>query len=82
MSFKADIDDIRSSLSYKLKKMLMINAKKVITTDPYVKNDKEIKSLDETIKNSDILILATPHKVYKKIQTKKPLIDIWNIIKK
>ena len=82
MSFKADIDDSRSSLSYKLKKMLMINAKNVITTDPYVKNDKEIKNLDETIKNSDILILATPHKVYKKIKTKKPLIDIWNIIKK
>ena len=81
-SFKADIDDSRSSLSYKLKKMLMINAKNVITTDPYVKDDKEIKSLDETIKNSDILILATPHKAYKKIKTKKPLIDIWNIIKK
>jgi UDP-N-acetyl-D-mannosaminuronic acid dehydrogenase len=82
MSFKADIDDSRSSLSYKLKKMLMINAKNVITTDPYVKNDKEIISLDETIKSSDILILATPHKAYKKIKTKKPLIDIWNIIKK
>ena len=82
MSFKADIDDSRSSLSYKLKKMLMINAKKVITTDPYVKNDKEIKDLKEILNKSDILILATPHKIYKKIKTKKPLIDIWNIIKK
>ena len=62
--------------------MLMINAKKVITTDPYVKNDKEIKDLKEILNKSDILILATPHKIYKKIKTKKPLIDIWNIIKK
>ena len=82
MSFKAEIDDSRSSLSYKLKKMLMVNAKEVITTDPYVKNDKEIKSLNATLRKSDILILATPHKIYKKIKTKKPLIDIWNITKK
>ena len=82
MSFKAEIDDNRSSLSYKLKKMLMVNAKEVITTDPYVKNDKEIKSLNATLRKSDILILATPHKIYKKIKTKKPLIDIWNITKK
>ena len=82
MSFKAEIDDNRSSLSYKLKKMLLVNAKEVITTDPYVKNDKEIKSLNATLRKSDILILATPHKIYKKIKTKKPLIDIWNITKK
>ena len=50
MSFKAENDDIRSSLSYKLKKILLINAKKVLTTDPYVKNDKEIISLNKTIK--------------------------------
>ena len=82
MSFKADIDDNRSSLSYKLKKMLMVSAKEVITTDPYVKYDKEIKKLDQTIRKSDILILATPHKVYKKIKTKKPIIDIWNFVTK
>lgn len=81
MAFKAENDDIRSSLSYKLKKILMINAKKVLTTDPYVKNDKEIISLNKTIKRSDILILATPHKIYKKIKIKKPIIDIWNFIK-
>ena len=81
MSFKANIDDTRSSLSYKLKKILKINCKKVLTTDPYVKNDKEIVSLSKTIQNSDILILATPHEVYKKIKTKKPIIDIWNFLK-
>ena len=78
MAFKAEIDDARSSLSYKLKKTLLIDAKKVLTTDPYVKNDKDIISLKNVLKNSDILILATPHKVYKKIKTKKKIIDIWN----
>jgi UDP-N-acetyl-D-mannosaminuronic acid dehydrogenase len=60
----------------------MVNANEVITTDPYVKHDKEINKLDQTIRKSDILILATPHKVYKKIKTKKPIIDIWNFLKK
>ena len=78
MAFKAEIDDNRSSLSYKLKKNLLIEAKKVLTTDPYVKNDKDIISLQSVLKNSDILILATPHKIYKKIKTKKKIIDIWN----
>ncbi len=82
MSFKADNDDNRSSLSYKLKKMLMVNANKIFTTDPYIKYDKDITSLNQTIMKSDILILATPHKIYKNIKTKKPIIDIWNFIKK
>ena len=80
MAFKAEIDDRRSSLSYKLKKILIMNSKKVLTTDPFVKDDDDIISLEKTLKNSDILILATPHKIYKKIKTKKPLIDIWNFI--
>ena len=80
MAFKAEIDDKRTSLSYKLKKILNIEAKKVLTTDPYVKDDKEILELQIVLKKSDILILATPHKVYKKIKTKIKIIDIWNFL--
>ena len=47
-----------------------------------VKLIKYLTSLNQTIMKSNILILATPHKVYKKIKTKKPIIDIWNFIKK
>ena len=45
MAFKAESDDTRSSLSYKINKILNINAKEVLTTDPFVKNDIEIISL-------------------------------------
>ena len=79
MAFKAESDDNRSSLSYKLKKLLQINSKKVLTTDPYVNNDNDIINLEEVIKKSDILILATPHKIYKKIKTHKKIIDIWGL---
>ena len=79
MAFKAESDDNRSSLSYKLKKLLQINSKKVLTTDPYVNNDNDIINLEEVIKKSDILILATPHKIYKNIKTHKKIIDIWDL---
>ncbi len=77
MSFKAQSDDIRNSLSYKMKKVLAIYSKKVLTSDPYVKNDKDIKSLDYVKNKSDILIIATPHNIYKKIKTKKTVYNVW-----
>ena len=78
MAFKAESDDNRSSLSYKLKNILGMFAKNVLTTDPFIQDDKDLINLQKILKNSDILILATPHKVYKKIKTKKKIIDIWN----
>ena len=77
MSFKAESDDTRNSLSYKLKKILVLYSKKVLTTDPYVKNDPDLKSFEFVNKNSDILIIATPHKFYSKIKTKKTIFNIW-----
>lgn len=80
MAFKADSDDIRSSLSYKLKKVLSFRAKKVLTTDPHVVVDPEISPLEQVIDQSDILILCTPHPEYKKLNLKgKPLVDIWGL---
>jgi UDP-N-acetyl-D-mannosaminuronic acid dehydrogenase len=82
MSFKADCDDIRSSLSYKLKKNLETLCQEVICSDPYVKEDKNLKKLNYTIKNSNIIIIAAPHKIYKKINfKKKKVFDIWGLTK-
>ena len=78
-AFKGESDDIRSSLSYKLKKILEFKAKKVFMTDPYVTVDEDLTSLESTIRDSDILILATPHNIYMQISTTKPIIDIWNL---
>jgi UDP-N-acetyl-D-mannosaminuronic acid dehydrogenase len=82
MSFKANCDDTRSSLSYKLKKNLEIICKEVICSDPYVKEDKSLKKIDYTVKNSNIIIIAVPHQIYKKINfKKKKVIDIWGLTK-
>ena len=78
MAFKAESDDPRSSLSYKLKKVLRFRAKRVLTTDPYVQ-DPELRPLEEVIAQSDLLILCIPHQVYRNIELQgKPVVDIWN----
>lgn len=81
MAFKAGSDDIRSSLSYKLKRVLKFRAKKVLTTDPMVPAsvDKDLVPLDQVLLEADILILATPHGDYKDLVTEKPLVDMWGI---
>jgi UDP-N-acetyl-D-mannosaminuronic acid dehydrogenase len=81
MAFKAGSDDIRSSLSYKLKRVLKFRAKKVLTTDPMVPTsiDKDLVPLDQVLKQADIIILATPHKEYKDLVIDKPLVDMWGI---
>jgi UDP-N-acetyl-D-mannosaminuronic acid dehydrogenase len=80
MAFKAQIDDPRSSLSYKLKKLLRLHARKVLTTDPYVKGDPDLCSVETVIAESDLLIAATPHREYAGIDTLgKPCYDMWKI---
>ncbi|MEM6281272.1 MAG: nucleotide sugar dehydrogenase [Chloroflexota bacterium] len=81
MAFKANIDDIRSSLSYKLKKLLEFRARKVYTTDDHVTVDPSLLPLDEVIEKSDLLILCVPHGEYRDLDTKgKPMIDIWGYV--
>jgi UDP-N-acetyl-D-mannosaminuronic acid dehydrogenase len=83
MAFKADSDDIRSSLSYKLKKLLAMSAREVITTDPFVKNDPHLQPLDTVIAKSDVIVLCVPHTAYKSLDLgHKPVVDIWNVYRK
>jgi UDP-N-acetyl-D-mannosaminuronic acid dehydrogenase len=82
MAFKAEIDDIRASLSYKFKKVLSGQARTVLTTDPFVTTDPELKPLDEVIAKSDLMILCTPHAAYAQADLKgKPVLDVWGHLK-
>jgi len=79
MAFKGDCGDIRESLSYKLKKILEIEARQVLCTDPYVSDDR-LLPLDDVLEKSDVLIVATPHSQYKKLAfPEKIVVDIWNV---
>ncbi len=55
MAFKAESDDIRSSLSYKLKQILQFRAGDVLCTDPYVTIDDSLLPLDDVLERADIL---------------------------
>ncbi len=78
MAFKAESDDIRASLSYKFKKVLSGQTRAVLTTDPFVTTDPELRPLDEVIANSDVLILCAPHAAYREADFKgRPVFDVW-----
>ena len=83
LSFKAENDDIRDSLSIKLLKYFKSKKIKTFQSDEYYKDKNNIDKKD-LVKKSDIVIISTPHKAYKnlKISKKKVLVDLWGIFEK
>ena len=83
LSFKAENDDIRDSLSIKLLKYLKSKKIRTLQSDEYYK-DKNNLDKNTLVKKSDIIIIATPHKAYKKLRISKNkiLVDIWGHIEK
>jgi UDP-N-acetyl-D-mannosaminuronic acid dehydrogenase len=79
-AFKACSDDIRSSLAYKLKRILAFKARRVLMTDPYVTVDDSLVPLEQVLAEADVLIVATPHPEYAGLVTDKPVADVWNIV--
>jgi UDP-N-acetyl-D-mannosaminuronic acid dehydrogenase len=79
MAFKGSSDDIRSSLAYKLKRVLTSAAAGVRCTDPYVTIDESLVPLDEVVDSCDLLIIAAPHPEYADLATTKPVVDIWGL---
>ncbi|MBU0580845.1 MAG: nucleotide sugar dehydrogenase, partial [Candidatus Margulisbacteria bacterium] len=79
-AFKGDSDDPRDSLSYKLKKLLEIEAQEVFCHDVYIKDKRFVKSPQELIRRSDIVIIGTPHTAYRKLTFKgKNVVDMWDL---
>ena len=77
MAFKSESDDTRASLSYKLRKLLSWAGARVLCTDPYVADDR-LTTLECVLEESDILVLAAPHKAYRELQIGgKDVVDVW-----
>ncbi len=85
MAYKAESDDHRDSLSFKLRKIAHVECRSVLCTDPYM-SDASFVSLDHVLKNSNIVILATPHPEYREINPKDypniQFVDMWNFLPK
>jgi UDP-N-acetyl-D-mannosaminuronic acid dehydrogenase len=77
MAFKAESDDIRASLSYKLRKLLRWAGAEVLCTDPYVL-DERLLPLEAVVRRSEVLILGAPHTVYQGLDVgPKDVVDVW-----
>lgn len=74
LAFKADNDDIRESLSFKVKKLLEMKMAEVLVTDEYVPGTMPLKRF---LKDADGVILGVPHSAYRKLKIKKPFVDCW-----
>jgi UDP-N-acetyl-D-mannosaminuronic acid dehydrogenase len=81
MAFKPNCDDPRASLSYKLRKVLLLECRRVLCTDPYVR-DPELTPLAEVLEQADLLIVGTPHDCYRGLTFRQPVIDITATINK
>ncbi len=80
MAFKADSDDKRESLSYKLRKILAFESRSVVCSDVYI-DEPGFLGADELIEKSDVVILGAPHTEYRNlhIPDTKIVVDIWNL---
>jgi UDP-N-acetyl-D-mannosaminuronic acid dehydrogenase len=80
MAFKAESDDERASLSYKLRKLLAWAGARVLATDPYVHDDRLV-SLECVLDESDILVLGAPHERYRGLTIGgKDVVDVWGAL--
>jgi UDP-N-acetyl-D-mannosaminuronic acid dehydrogenase len=79
MAFKGESDDPRASLSYKLRKLAAFKGANVLCTDPYIQ-DSSFEPLDKVVRDSDVLIVAAPHRAYRKLALAgREVVDIWGV---
>jgi UDP-N-acetyl-D-mannosaminuronic acid dehydrogenase len=79
MAFKGESDDIRSSLSYRLKRILQFKAKRVLCTDPYVSMDPNLVPLEQVLEEAELLVIGAPHPLYRDLQISVPVVDLTNL---
>src|SRR5207244_10023552 len=81
MAFKADSDDIRDSLSYKLGKLLRFHGADVSYSDEYAK-DPTFVDKETLVRECDVIILGVPHAAYRSLHVpwQKVLVDLWSAL--
>ncbi len=78
LSFKGNVDDQRSSLAHKLRKLLEFEAKSVRCVEPFSPNFHQ-SDLKDVVNWADLVVIGAPHNTFKDLVTSKPIIDIWNL---
>jgi len=81
MASKADIDDIRDSLSYKLGKVLRFHGADVSYSDEFAR-DPTFVTKEALVEQSDVVIVGVPHSAYRTLVVPRhvEVIDLWGVI--
>jgi UDP-N-acetyl-D-mannosaminuronic acid dehydrogenase len=81
MAFKADSDDIRDSLSYKLGKLLRFHGANVFYSDEYAK-DPTFVDKETLVSKCDVIIVGVPHSAYRSLEIPKDkdVVDLWSTL--
>lgn len=78
MAFKADVDDTRDSLSFRLSKLLKFSGAEVFCSDEFAQNP-DFVTKEEIIDNCETIIIAAPHSNYNNLKFPDSIdvVDIW-----
>jgi len=78
MAFKAESDDIRDALSYKLAKVLRFHGAEVVCSDEYVK-DPAFVSKEQLVASCPVIIIGVPHAAYRTLAVPAGVhvVDVW-----
>ena len=81
MAFKAESDDIREALSYKLGKILRFRGATVLYSDEYAKDPTFIPK-EALVERSDIVIVGVPHAAYRTlcVPDRVDVVDLWGVL--
>jgi UDP-N-acetyl-D-mannosaminuronic acid dehydrogenase len=81
MAFKADIDDIRDSLSYKLGKVLRFHGAEVLYSDEFAK-DPTFISKETLLSRAQVVIVGVPHSAYRSLLVPAgvDVVDLWGVV--
>jgi UDP-N-acetyl-D-mannosaminuronic acid dehydrogenase len=86
MAFKRDIDDVRNSLAFKLKKILLAEGADVHLHDPLL----PYESLEQALSGADIVFVAMNHSAFETLSLERLrtlaqpaaiVCDVWNLLR-
>jgi UDP-N-acetyl-D-mannosaminuronic acid dehydrogenase len=79
MTFKANSDDARDSLAFRLRKLLHLEGAETLCTDVHVKRPWLLPVAD-VLDRAEVIIISSPHDEYRHIRPRQPVLDPWNLL--
>ncbi len=81
MTFKANIDDTRDSLAFKLRKLLRFHGARVLASDEFCRRDDFVPR-ETVLAESDVIVIGAPHDAYRSVEFPRgvEVVDLWGFL--